>query len=191
MEVHIADALFDIADASGMFVGGGGEEAVFCKQGGEEGKVKGCQVKGHGFVGRGLHLGHLAYGGEQPAIGGIPGGKQGGKGEFSFHKLACGGEEGGIVEKLEAVGTQEDMADISGLADAGCVEFIGIYEHDIPLLEGMAVSVDLQASGYGREYDFQFFVPVDGDMGAGGFYVKRIDVKGDVPYGTGSDFLVL
>ena len=95
------------------------------------------------------------------------------------------------MEKLEAVGTQEDMADISGLADAGCVEFIGIYEHDIPLLEGMAVSVDLQASGYGREYDFQFFVPVYGDMGAGGFYVKRIDVKGDVPYGTGSDFLVL
>lgn len=161
------------------------------KKGGEDGEEEGGKVKSHGFVGGRFHGGHLEYGEQECPVGGIVGGNEGWKGEFSFCQLAACGKESGVVEELKAVGAQEHVADLSGPVDAGGMEFVWVYEHDIAFLKGKAAAVDFQAAGDGGENDFQFFVPVYGDMGAGFGNLEIVDVEGDISHGSGAGFLVL
>lgn len=104
-------------------------------------------MKGHGFVGGRFHGGHLEYGEQECPVGGIVGGNEGWKGEFSFCQLAACGKESGVVEELKAVGAQEHVADLSGPVDAGGMEFVWVYEHDIAFLKGKAAAVDSRQPG--------------------------------------------
>ncbi|MFR6329023.1 MAG: hypothetical protein ACLUOI_09515 [Eisenbergiella sp.] len=55
---------------------------------------------------------------------------------------ACGlWKESGVVEELKAVGAQEHVADLSGPVDAGGMEFVWVYEHDIAFLKERLPSI--------------------------------------------------
>lgn len=147
MEVHAADALFHIPDAEGVLVGGCRKQPVPGKKGGKYGEEEGGKPKGHGFIGGWFHGGHLLYGGQERPVGGIIGGNEGGKGEFSFCQLASCGKKCGVMKELKAVGAQEHVADLAGPKDPGRMEFIRVYEQDVAFLKGEASAVYFQASG--------------------------------------------